>query len=123
MSMVIMTVKQCRDLGLWDKYCEWSGCNPYAINECQITNDTNIKFDSEFKKDEIKENIESKIIYGQEYSRKNGVYCIIQKVEFEYNFEQYTKYLVSHRILGGNKVSFELVNVEQLDYILSLDEY
>jgi DNA-directed RNA polymerase subunit RPC12/RpoP len=47
-----MTVEQCWDLGLWDKYCEWSGCNPYAINEGQIEKQDIIEFDSEFKKKE-----------------------------------------------------------------------
>lgn len=123
MSIVRMTVQQCRDLGLWDKYCEWSGCSPYAINEGQINSDDKIEFDSEFKKKESQEDIESKIIYGQEYSRKNDVYCIIQKVEFEYKYEQYTKFLVSHRIAGEEEATFELKDLEECEYILSLDKY
>jgi len=61
MSIVKMTVEQCWDLGLWDKYCEYSGCNPYAINEGQIDKDTIIEFDSEFKKEEIRE--DKKLLY------------------------------------------------------------
>lgn len=51
MSMVKMTVRQCKDLGLWDKYCEWSNTNSYAINEGLIDYDYIIYFDSEFKKE------------------------------------------------------------------------
>jgi hypothetical protein len=123
MSMVKMTVEQCWDLGLWDKYCEWSGCNPYAINEGQIEKDTIIEFDSEFKKEESKEDIEEKIIYGQEYSRKNTVYCIIQKIEFEYKYDDYIKYLVSYRTSGEEDATFELKDLEEIKYILSLDKY
>jgi hypothetical protein len=36
MSKVSMTVKQIRDLGLWDKVSEYLNINPYAINEGQI---------------------------------------------------------------------------------------
>lgn len=122
MSMVKMTVRQCKDLGLWDDYCNWSGCNPYAVNEGQINSDDEIEFDSEFNKQDDKD-IESEIMYNQEYCRKNEVYCIIQKVEFEYEYEQYTKYLVSHKNLDENKVSFELEDIEQLKYILSLEKY
>lgn len=118
-----MTVRQCRDLGLWDNYCEWSGCNPYAINEGQIDNDDIIEFDSEFKKKETVKDIEEKIIYGQEYGRKNTVYCIIQKVEFEYNYDDHVKYLVSYRTIGEEDSTFELKDLEEIKYILSLDKY
>lgn len=118
-----MTVRQCKDLGLWDNYCEWSGCNPYAINEGQIEYDTVIEFDSEFKKKETKEDIEEKIIYGQEYCRKNTVYCIIQKIEFEYKYDEYVKYLVSYRTVGEEDATFELKDIAEIEYILSLDKY
>jgi len=123
MSRVSMTVRQCRDLGLWDKYCEWSGCNLYAINEGKIYNDDVIEFDSEFKKKDTVEDIEEKIIYGQEYCRKNTVYCIIQKVEFEYKYDEYIKYLVSYRTTGEEDITFELKDLEEIKYILSLDKY
>lgn len=67
MSMVKMTVEQCWDLGLWDKYCEWSGCNPYAINEGQIEKDTIIEFDSEFKKED-----NQRLTYQIHHYDKNG---------------------------------------------------
>lgn len=122
MSNIKMTVEQCWDLGLWNKYCEWSGCNPYAINEGQIEKQAIIEFDSEFKKKEKQEDVE--IIYGQEYYRKDTIYCIIQKVEFEYRYHQYIKYLVSYRnIDGGKDTTFELNTFNEISYILSLETY
>lgn len=50
MSKVSMTARQIKDLGLWDKVCEYTGINPWAFNEGQITDDEIIEFDSEFKK-------------------------------------------------------------------------
>lgn len=52
MSFIKMTVRQCKDLGLWDRYCKWSNINPYAVNEGLIYYDDTIEFDSEFKKDD-----------------------------------------------------------------------
>ena len=77
MSNVKMTVKQCMDLNLWNKYCVWSGCNPYAINEGLVNYDDVIEFDSEFKKEEImfledwdKIEIDTKVYYIDKYNNK-----------------------------------------------------
>lgn len=53
MSKISMTARQIKDLGLWDQVCEYTGINPWAFNEGQITDDEIIEFDSEFKKPEI----------------------------------------------------------------------
>lgn len=49
MSKVSMTVQQIRDLGLWDKVCDYLKLNPYALNEGLIDNDDVLEFDTEFK--------------------------------------------------------------------------
>lgn len=67
--------------------------------------------------------IESKIIYGQEYCRKDTVYCIIRKVEFEYSYEKHTRYLTSYRTMGKDGVEFELRTLEELEGVLSFDKY
>lgn len=51
MSKVSMTVRQIKDLGLWDKVCDYKNINPYAINEGLINYDDIIEFDTEFKKE------------------------------------------------------------------------
>lgn len=123
MSMVKMTVQQCRDLGLWEDYCKWSGCELNSLSEGKINCEDEIEFDSQFRKKESQEDIESKIIYGQEYYRKDTVYCIIKKVEFEYRCERYVKYLTVYRTMGKDNVEFELRTLEELKGILSLDKY
>ena len=121
MSNIKMTVKQCIDLGLWEKYCNWSNTNQYAINEGLIDYDNIIEFDSEFKKQE--KDIESLIIYGKEYIRKNEIVSIIKKVEFNFNFENYSKFLIGRRYLESDEINFELYDLEQIEKILYMDEY
>ena len=49
MSKIKMTVKQIKDLGLWDKICDYKGWNPYCLSEGLIDYDEIVEFDSEFK--------------------------------------------------------------------------
>ncbi|XZN14429.1 hypothetical protein ACSW9O_15290 (plasmid) [Clostridium perfringens] len=49
MSNVKMTVQQIKDLGLWDKVCDYKGINPWSTNEGLINYDDIIEFDTEFK--------------------------------------------------------------------------
>lgn len=86
MSMVSMTVKQIKDLGLWDKVCEYKGINPWAINEGIMDYDDIIEFDTEFKaEDKLKEYLLdnkgyisdiradlSELIENIDYNRKSG---------------------------------------------------
>ena len=39
------TVNEFLDRGLWDKYCEATGTNPWAINEGLIGGDKVLEFD------------------------------------------------------------------------------
>lgn len=50
MSKVSMTVKQIKELGLWDKVSEFCGINPWALNEGRISENEVLEFDTEFKK-------------------------------------------------------------------------
>lgn len=121
MSKVSMTVRQILDLRLWDEVCEYKGWNPWMRNEGQIEDDEVVEFDSEFKKEDEEINIE----YGKEYERNDNVYCIIQKVNFEYYGDKYEKYIVAYRNLndGITKMKFELKDLKEIKYILELDEY
>lgn len=61
MSKISMTVRQIKDLGLWDKVCEYKDINPWAINEGSIEYDDVIEFDTEFKEeDKLKEYLKYK---------------------------------------------------------------
>lgn len=74
MSMIKMTVRQCWDLGLWDNYCEYSGCNPYAINEGQINYDDEIEIDSKFEReDKADENVIEFKLCGSVYTGNNKI--------------------------------------------------
>lgn len=54
MSKIKMTVQQIKDLGLWEKVCDYRGVNP-KIN---LNTDETIEFDTKFKdKDIIKNSI------------------------------------------------------------------
>lgn len=119
MSKVSMSVKEIWDLGLWDNVCEYKDWNPWIRNEGQISDDEIVEFDSKFEKeDEVIE-----IDYEKEYLRKDIAYKIIQKISFEYNFEQYEKYLVAYRNIETKEIRFEIQDVDNIQWILKLKEY
>lgn len=54
MSKIQMTVEQIKDLGLWEKVCDYKGINPSD----DVDMDKTIEFDTKFvEKDIIKNNI------------------------------------------------------------------
>ena len=119
MSKISMTLKQILDLGLWDRVCEYKGWMPFEKNNMSISDI--VEFDTEFNKAEPKD---VNITFGKEYCRKNEVYCIVKEINFEYDYEEYTKYLVSHRTMGNHDdISFELKNLDEISYILSFESY
>lgn len=121
MSKVSLTVRQIMNLGLWDKVCEYKHWSPWIYNEGQIDENEIVDFDDEFKQEDEEENFE--IEYGKEYIRKNIVYSIIEEIKFEYNYEDYTKYLVAYRNLDNNEINFEIKDKCQLKGIVGLKEY
>ena len=52
MAEITMTVRQIKNLGLWDKVVEYKGWSPWIINEGRIDYDDKVTFDDEFKKEE-----------------------------------------------------------------------
>ncbi len=51
MSVVKMTVRQIVDLGLWEKVCEYKGWDYYIRREGTISDEEEVEFDTEFKKE------------------------------------------------------------------------
>ena len=47
---IIATPNELIDQGLWEKYCEETGTNPYAVNEGLISGNENIEWDRKKKK-------------------------------------------------------------------------
>lgn len=54
MSLVVMTIKQVVDLGLWEKVCEYKGWDVWCLNEGRILYEDEVEFDTEFKKETCK---------------------------------------------------------------------
>lgn len=112
MSIVRMTVKQCRDLGLWYNYCEWSGCNPYAINEGQIDNDDEIEFDSEFKKEEKQEDKKLTymiITYDMNMENEDTDYLYTTKENYSDDIMKRLNYICT---IGGRLISMIRLETE-----------
>lgn len=73
MSNIKMTVGQCKDLGLWDKYWEWIESNKIYRNTI-VSDEDIIEFDSQFKPKEntfknpceIKNNYETYVLINKE---------------------------------------------------------
>lgn len=49
MAIVRLQVKTIRNLGLWDKVCEYKNWSPWTFNEGRISEDEWIEFDDQFK--------------------------------------------------------------------------
>lgn len=102
MSMVKMTVKQIMELGLWDEVCEYKGINPYAINEGLMEYNDIIEFDTEFKKEQQKEQELCYIIYsydGETYQERDTEYINITR-----NNQETLKDAIDRIISSGNIV-------------------
>lgn len=89
MSNVKMTVRQIKDLGLWEKVCDYKGINPWGINEGLIDYDDIIEFDTEFKvlnTRNIKDFLEDRYEYVEEIKNKaNKLYYEVNNFKDQYD--------------------------------------
>lgn len=89
MGNVKMTVKQIKDLGLWEKVCDYKGINPWGVNEGLIDYDDIIEFDTEFKvlnTRNIKDFLEDRYEYVEEIKNKaNKLYYKVNNSKDQYN--------------------------------------
>lgn len=111
MSMVKMTVKQIMELGLWDEVCEYKGINPYAINEGLMEYNDIIEFDTEFKKEQQKEQELCYIIYsydGETYQERDTEYINITRNNQETLRDAIDRIISSGNIVGKIVLESEL---------------
>lgn len=52
MAKIELTVRQIKNLGLWQQVCEYKGYDPYIYKEGRISDEDTIEFDDEFEKEE-----------------------------------------------------------------------
>lgn len=102
MSMIKMTVRQIMDLGLWDEVCEYKGINPYAINEGLMEDSDIIEFDTEFKKEEPKEQELCYAVYS--YNRETYQERDVEYVYITKNNQETLKDAIDRIISNGNIV-------------------
>lgn len=106
MSLVTMTVKQLKDLGLWESVRRYKGYNPYVLNEGLMDMDSEVTFESNYK--DLNVNFQ-----GEQYSREEFKSYIEGELAEIENAERNLKELLSYLIENDYNISNDLESLKE----------